>query len=57
MRVRLEGHKKPLRIHTSESKYTLAEANMHHFLLVHIRNGLMCIRNGFLMTLKSDSHY
>ena len=65
LRVRLRVVKNPLRIYAlAHYKYTLAEVNMHyqkwnthHFLLVHIHNGLMRIRNGIFMTLKSDSHY
>ena len=46
LRVKLRVVKNPSQMHISGSEYALAEVeyNAHHFLLVHIRNGLMRIR-------------
>ena len=47
-RVRLEGHKNPYEYALAEWICISGSVNTHHFHLV-------CICNGFLMTLKSDS--
>ena len=73
MRVRLEGRKKTImNIYAlAYNECTLAHyeyalggsdvystsANVYSLPLMCICNGLVCIRNGFFMTLKSDSHY
>ena len=63
-RVRLRVVKNHYEYTLAHYEHALAEANTHqgkwnrhHLLLVHIRNGLVHICNGFFTTLKSDSHY
>ena len=64
LRVRLRVIKTHYEYTLAHYEYALAEwicisgsANTHHFHLVHIHNGWVCICNEFFMTLKSDSHY
>ena len=62
MRVRLEGHKKP--IMNTHYKYVLGgsdvystSTNAYSLPLMHICNGLVCIHNGFFYDPQPDSQY